>query len=302
MVSRLQRFARSKWARRSAWVLALTVAVVGALALSAKLFLGSSWGRGVIASRVESLASDQIAGSMRIGGIDGIATDHVTAHDIRFFAPGGALVIVARRVDVDIRLLDLLRGRIEIASGDVRGGTVYLATDARGNLGLDMAFRTPRGSPSGGGQTIDLDKIHVSGVTVQVDVSGVPDVRVSGLNCVARIWTPAPGAKARLHATNLTGRVAVATPIPIRMQLTRGMIHYDGAHAELARVDVRGQMGGSPAGLAAKVSMRRGEPRVVAHLTVAGTGGWFRSLPLIVQGTLADIVSSSFELHVRTES
>ena len=302
MGSRIKRFARSTWVRRSAWILGVTLAVVGALALGVKLFLDSSWGRGVVASRVESLASDQIAGSMRIGGIDGIATDHVAAHDVRFYAPGGALVIVARKVDVDVGLLDLLRGRIAIASGDVRGGTVYISTDARGNLGLDMAFRTPRGGSSGGGQTIDLDEIHVSGVTVRVDVSGVPDVRVSGLNCVARIWTPTAGAKARLHATNLTGHVVVATPVPIRMQLTRGMIHYDGGHAELARVDVRGTMGGSPAGLEARVSMTRGDPRVVAQLTVAGTGGWIRSLPLIVQGTLADAASSSFELRVRTSN
>lgn len=300
MVSRIKRFARSKWTRRVVWILGVTLAVVGALALGVKLFLGSDWGRGVIAARVESLASDQIAGSMRVGGIDSVATDHVVAHDIRFFAPGGALVIEARKVDVDIRLLDLLRGRIEIASGDVRGGTVYLATDARGNLGLDKAFRMPRGSSSGGGQTIDLDKLHVSGVSVRVSVSGVPDVRVSSLNCVARIWTPEAGAKARLHATNLTGHVAVSTPVPIRMELTRGMIQYDGAHAQLARVEVDGTMGGSPAGLEATVSMRHGDPLVVARLTVAGTSGWFRALPLIVQGTLADVASSSFELHVQT--
>ncbi len=231
MVSRIKRFARSKWTRRIAWILGVTLAVVGALTLGAKLFLSSSWGRGVIASRVESLASGQIAGSMRIGGIDGIATDHVLAHDIRFFAPDGALVMDARRVDIDVRLLDLLRGRVEIASGDVRGGTIHLATDARGNLGLDMTFRAPRGSSSGGGQAIDLDKIHVSGVSVLASVSGVPDVRVTRLNCVAHIWTPEAGAKARLHATNVTGHVAVSTPVPIKMVLTRGMMRYDGAFA-----------------------------------------------------------------------
>lgn len=290
-----------KWARRTLWITAALVVAIGSLIAGALFWADSSSGREYIARRLESLASEEIAGKMRIGRIDSISLGHVTAHEVRFLTPSDDLVILARRVELDVTMLDLLRGHVTIDGGSVRGGSLLLVTDHDGNLGLDRAFRSARRSTtSGDGVTVDLDRLAVSDLSVRVRAAGVPDIHVRGLGAIAHIYTSEPGAPAQVRASGVTGHVAVATPIPFDLVLARGTVRFDGSSVHRARVDVRGRMGGSRMRLETTVKMGRDHPRVVAQLTVDGTMGWIRSIPLIFQATVADITSSRFDLHVQS--
>ncbi len=291
----------AKWVRRALWIAGSILVGTGALAAGLVLWINSSSGHAFVAGRIESMVNEKIKGSLRIGGVDRVSVDRLVAHDLRFSAPGGETVLFVRSAELDVQVLDLFRGHIAAASGRVRGGTLTVATDAHGELGLDQTFRSrPHEGSSEGGATIDLSNIEASGMTLRARVSEVPDATVTRMTFRARIWTPAAGAKVQLSASRITGHLAIATPMPIRMQVARGTLHYDGASAERARVDVRGTMGGSPVRLVTAVANHGSRPRISAMLTVKGTIGWLRSFPLIMQGTLADLVSSSFELRVRT--
>lgn len=299
-MSPIQRAFRSTWLRRALWGLSSLLGLLVLVVTSLLLWIDTSAGRGFAARRAEEMVGERITGSMRIGSIDRIAHDVILARDVRFYSPSGAEVIVAQEVELDLRLLDAVGGRIATEYGIVRGGTVFLEPDSNGELGIDRAFRVPPDSEAGGGGTIDLANLHVSAVEIKVRSGGMPSTRVTRVSGVTRLWTPMPGAQARLHATNLAGRVEMDTPVPIVLNLTGGSLSYDGARVELARLDVRGKTGGSPMRLEATVSNPAEGARISAELTVDGTAGWMRSSPLILQGTLADLATSAFDLRVRS--
>jgi uncharacterized protein involved in outer membrane biogenesis len=289
---------RSTWGRRLAKVAAVTVLIFVVASVALVLFVRSTSGRDFIARKIETLLSDQIAGSMTIGHIDRISPDHVVARNIRFLSPEGQLVVHARWADIDFRMFDLLRGHVATSRARVRGGAVYLDTDAQGDLGLDMAFR---GSGSGSGAlTVDFDQLRVTGILLRARMSGAPNARITRVSGDVRVWTETAGAKAQLLVSRLTGRVGIDSPIPIRMIVERGGFRYDGARIGRTHLDVHGTMGGSPVRLDVTVETDEEEPLVVAELTVDGVSGWIGSAPLITQATLAELFSPGFDLRVQT--
>ncbi len=298
---RFRSFLRRPWVRRAVIVFGCVVGLLVIASVAGATWLQTDAGRRFVARRVETFVSDQIAGRMTIGTIDEMTPGTMRMRDVHFFAPGGSEVIYAREMDTVLDWRSLLRGRVVVTGGHMRGGRINYGMNPRGGIGLDLAFRTPglvedRTAPAD--TPLDVDNIVATGVELTVEVSGSPRVHAQSLRCIMKAWAPRLGAPVQMRMRDIVARMNIDAPIPIGFAVKAGTFRYDPSRQDRTRLDLRGVLSGARVRLEIEIGMRDAHPHTNLRLTVPGTGAWLRTSPTILQLTLGDLVSSHLDFSV----
>lgn len=286
------------------WLLLFSVLTFALLLEAVALWIRTDSAHETIARAIETQLTHEIQGSIRIGRITNATTSSLHAHDVRFFAPDGEVVIVADELDLHFRASALLRGRVVTTRASVVGGRVIARVRRSGEVGLDLAFRAqPSGSPSTSTDApVDFQALSLSRVNLVAGGNGAPDTTISGIRCTMHIWVPQVGAKVRFTLRDLRARIRLDAPVPLDLATSTGRVEFDGAARERASVDLRGSLGGTPrVRLLIRVLIRGADARIVATLHVPNTGAYLAHLPLILEGRGMALASSSFEFDVVTD-
>lgn len=271
-------------------------------------WLQSDSGRRYLARRIESTVSKEIRGTLHIGAISALTWRGVSGRDVRFTAPGGGDVIVIENVDLTVRWLPLLRGRLVSPVARVKGARVVLREGRDGELTIDTTMRS-RSSSSGarsspprraeqGETTVELQRIELSDTTFVSNVSDVPDARVTGLRGTLQITVRKPDEEPVLTLRRFSGRGRLDTPIPIEMDLSEGTFHFDATSSDRVRADARTEFDANRASIRCTARVEGDDTRVAVRLSMPPDAGALAGLPLIMQGNALDLASSNFEFSV----
>lgn len=172
----------------------MALSVVVSFVISAWLNWTES-GKRWVADRIETVVSDEIPGTLRVGHISEIGPP-LLAEDVRFFHPDGRLVLLAKRAEVELNMLEAVQGRLGFDRASVVGGQIVLSPDPDGRVAFEAAVDKPSkpGEPSDptGGLHYALQSMHVEDFEVIFKVSDAADFRlhdVEGFVGVRRIET-----------------------------------------------------------------------------------------------------------------
>ncbi len=291
----------------------LRVALVVLLVLVASVAVLIGWlqsdsGRRYLARRIESSVSKEIQGTLHIGAITALTTRGVSGRDVRFTAPGGGDVIVIENVDLDVRWLPLVRGRLVSPRARVKGARVVLREGRDGELTIKTTMRSRTSSSGGrssqprreeaGETTVDLQHIELSDTTFVSNVSDVPDARVTGIRGTLQITVRKPDEEPVITLRRFSGRGRLDTPIPIEMGLTDGTFRFDATSSDRVQANARTEFDANRASIRCTARVVGDDTRVAVRLSMPEDAGALAGFPVIMQGNALDLASSNFEFSV----
>lgn len=130
------------------------VCLGGALALlvlagiSAVLVVSqTAWGRARVADYVASSLSSALPGSVEIDRVQWIDGSQAQVRGLRFYAPGGELVLGLQRVRIDVALSALWSREFRLSSAEATAGELVIAHGPEGSMPLVDAFSAPSPHP-----------------------------------------------------------------------------------------------------------------------------------------------------------
>ena len=272
-------------------------------------WLQSESGRRYLARRIESSVSKEIRGTLHIGAITALTRRGVSGRDVRFTAPGGGDVIVIEDVDLTVRWLPLLRGRLISPLARVKGARVVLREGRDGELTIEETMRGRSSAAGGqtsqpgrreeqGETTLDLQRIELSDTTFVSNVSNVPDARVTGIRGRLQITVREPDEEPVLTLRGFSGRGRLDTPIPIELGLSEGTFRFDATSADRVQANARTEFDANRAAIRCTARVEGDDTRVAVRLSMPEDAGALAGLPLIMQGNALDLASSSFDFSV----
>jgi hypothetical protein len=108
-----------------------------------------------------------LKGNIRAGSITFDGTKGLVLHGAELTAPNGRLVLTAKRIQVKVDLLDLLKEVIQIRKLSISGVSVKMEQNARGGFDLlDALAPTAPSGPSSGG--VSIQKLNIADVTFRM--------------------------------------------------------------------------------------------------------------------------------------
>ena len=236
---------------------ALLWAVLGALALTGLLLSGLAAfaalpvGRPVVASALVRLASAELAGSLRLGGVEVQPGGAVGIHDLEAYDPDGQLVL---QVDHLVVSADLTRLRNKSVGLDVEidGASVLVDEDGEGRLSLLRAFAPahpraarPASSTPGhkatwedlGGWTVRLRRLALRDAALWWrDAAGDTRIEVQDLDLDARALAGPRRVRAEV---SLQGAAYAPVEGPLSLEV-RALLDGDHLRVPLLRAELAG--------------------------------------------------------------
>ncbi len=291
---------RRRWPYVAA-ALALSVAVAGS---AAPIWLSSEAGRGTIARLLAGFVSDEIRGTMTVGGIESISLAGVVGRDVRFTDEGGELVLSAGEVELELDWSELIfSGRFLSPHGRVRGARVVVETLESGELLIARTFASASPGPGEsdapvGRDTVRLAGLVVSDVEVLVRVHGSPDMSVEHVSAIVLVRAPEHGG-VHLRADRIDGDVRIAAPIPIDLALEDGTLTVDGDSRRRVTIDLPTLLNGEAVAIEVRVHANTGgELSVELRLLPSSPGAVLAATPLVAQAVLAETGSDVLDVTV----
>ncbi|QED28019.1 hypothetical protein FRD01_12385 [Microvenator marinus] len=129
-----------------------TAAIVGVVFVCASMWIHSDAGHAYISKRIQSYATEGMAGSLEIGSLyeidffQGLTGVRVLAGDVRFRAPDGRETIHVGDADATLDLAAFLGGTIAIREAVARLGTVTIEMGEGDKLTIEETFASPEGT------------------------------------------------------------------------------------------------------------------------------------------------------------
>lgn len=161
----------------------LGISAVASVAISAWLTYTDS-GKRWVKERVEQVVTDNIPGKLRIGRIVELGPPLI-AEDVRFYHYDGRLVLVVEHAQVELDMLQALRGRLAFDRVAADGGHIVLSPDPDGRIAFEAAVDkpVPPGQPHDpmGGLHYDLASMHVQHFRVDAKISDMADFKVENV-------------------------------------------------------------------------------------------------------------------------
>jgi translocation and assembly module TamB len=230
------------------WAVLGVLAAAG-LALSAlAAFAALPFGRPMVASAIVRLASAQLAGSLRLGGVEVQPGGAVGIHGLEAYDPDGKLVLQIDELVVSADLTRLRSKSVGLAV-ELRGASILVDEDAEGRLSLARAFApahpAPARPPSAkrtswealGGWTVRLRKLTVRDADLWWrDAAGGTRVELQDLDLDARALVGPYRGRAEV---SLKGNAYAPVAGPLLLEV-RALLDGDHLRVPLVRAEVAG--------------------------------------------------------------
>lgn len=231
--------------------IAKTAAIVlGALGvLTCAAFYGllkTAYGRAQIAALANRQVSAAIQGSLRIGRITEIDLPHVRAHHVALVAPDGVAAIDVDEADVELDLMAIAKGTFAFRRADVRGGIVRVLADDHGRINMEETFRGvgPANDAPAQQDTLDLQRMATSDMTLIIDGKGLPSLRLENLYGIMRVHVLGDG-RTELRFDEYRGRISKGLPTGLlTFEDVKGHVQTD--RDRLLQFEGRGRSEGEP--------------------------------------------------------
>ncbi|HVV87073.1 MAG TPA: translocation/assembly module TamB domain-containing protein [Kofleriaceae bacterium] len=186
-----------RWIRRGLLVLG---ALLASAVIAALVVVHTDWGRDLIRRKVVAALQESFPGCIKIGRIDGSVLANLDVHDLVLCDASGREAVTVKHVRVNVGLLALLRGEIDLQTLDADG--VKVLAIARKGQPLNLAT-IHKASPGPSTWDLALPRVRVRDLDVTVDRDGQVD-HLDDLGIDASAYIPADGP---LEAqVSLTGR------------------------------------------------------------------------------------------------
>ncbi len=132
---------------------------------------------------VLSKVNDLIKGTVRSGSVSFSASNGLILRQAELLAPGGRLVLSARRIQVRVGLLDLLKSTVIIQEVSISGLNAKVRENKQGKLDFleAISLNKPSTSSSESGGGIRVGKLSISSSSVGLDLAAIK-LRLSDLN------------------------------------------------------------------------------------------------------------------------
>src|SRR3954452_22507350 len=145
-----------KLARAAAWLVLAVVGVALTGALVMVLWGRSDAGRRAILARVLPGVQERLAGTLRIGALQGDLTHTLVLRDVELRDSDGDVAIRVARVAVSYDLTGLVRHQLTIEDVVVDGAVVHAHTEADGRFNLIALVRAATTTKTGDKSAIEL--------------------------------------------------------------------------------------------------------------------------------------------------
>jgi hypothetical protein len=246
---------------RAVRIAKIAAIVLGALSmLACAAFYGllkTAYGRAQMAAFANRQVSAAIQGSLRIGSITQIDLPHVRARHVALVAPDGVAAIDVDEADVELDLAAIAHGTFAFRRADVRGGIVRVLADDRGRINMQETFRgvgpTTEAPPQR--DTLDLQRMATSDMTLIIDGQGLPSLRLENLYGIMRVHVLGDG-RTELRFDEYRGRISEGLPTGLlTFEKVKGHVQTD--RDRLLQFEGHGRSEGEPVEFKLDI---RGEP------------------------------------------
>jgi autotransporter translocation and assembly factor TamB len=232
-------------ARAAAWLVLVLfgVALVGALVMV--LWARSDAGRRAILARVLPGVQERLAGTLRIGALEGDLTRTLVLRDVELRDGDGDVAIRVARVAMSYNLTALLRHELEIDDLVVEGASVRAHTLSDGRFNLIALVRAATTTSSAGAKRAIAVAIHRARADVALHYDPPPGKRwMSAIDGTVQLDASATSAGGASIIDVRSLAVRMAQPVVARADIG-GSLAADASGATVRALRVTGDVDGA---------------------------------------------------------